>query len=731
MTRATILGDLKGGLIASPSCLAFSIANGALIYSGTLEPMLGRGIAAGLITTIVVSVLLALTSSFRPVIGTANSTTGAPLGAVLVGLAPSLVHLSPSAAMATVYVFIGLTTVAAGLTVAALGSAKLGKIVRFVPFPVVAGFMGVTGTLLLFGAVRLTTGVPIQMKRLPEFASPDKSALLALLIAFTAVMLVVTRRYKHPLVLPGMLVVTGVAVDLLVYATGHSVQEPPLTGLFLAPKAFSMADLPLVATMPSQAEWHLVWPLLGSIAAYVVLVVMATLLTNTGLEAALNVDADYNRELRVQGLAIATSGMLGGFVGNPSLGSTMAGVTTGATGRVAGLTNGVVMIVFFLVGLRILPFIPRFVIGGLLAQIGVWIIMNWCVATRTKVPLGEWCLILGIVGVTVCAGLVPAIISGLVGGCIVFAFDVSRVNIVQRSYGLDQQASPLVRSGEELAVLSTAGKRVQVIELSGTLFFGSAYQILTHVKHLLRGDKPKMIILDLINVRGCDSSTTAVLARMRRLLQRESVALAVAAGDDRIIGLLRTSNSIAKNDAVYMTLDQALEAAEDFVLTGSGQALQLPSVEDWLSHALGGRHLALSLLPALDCSDYAVGAYLCRQGEPTDSLLFIEDGRVEVLVGAEERCVRVFSHHTIAGEHGFILRQPRTASLKVARSARVWTLRRDSFESLKPDLVIALLCDVVRLQSERLAYATRLNAAKSLDRDYPVAISNQGDIQTA
>lgn len=75
-------------------------------------------------------------------------------------------------------------------------------------------------------------------------------------------------------------------------------------------------------------------------------------------------------------------------------------------------------------------------------------------------------------------------------------------------------------------------------------------------------------------------------------------------------------------------------------------------------------------------------------------------------------CVRVFGPRTIAGEQGFILPQPRSASLKVEESARIWSLARSTCDELlvtHSELVIALMGDIVRVQSQRLSFATRSN----------------------
>ena len=496
-TLAGLLGDVRGGLVASTTCLAFSVSNGALIYSAAVPALLGVGIAAGFLTTALSAIVIALTSTFRPVVATANSATAAPIGAIVVSTAPVLSHLPPETAAATIVALVAVVTSITGLALLLLGATKLGKIVRFLPFPVVAGFMGVTGALTALGSIRFGTGVRVTWADLPKFLEPNTAALLGLTVGFALLTRFVTRRFSHPLVLPGLLLAAIIVADTVVYAIGHSVEAPPLAGLFLIPRPEVHLGVKLFLAVPHDAHWGLIPPLFGSIAAYVILVVLATLLSSSGLEAALNVDADYDRELRSQGLACLVSSAGGGFVGNPSVGVTMAGIATGASGRAAGITNGLVMIVAALVALPLIAYVPRFVIAGLLGHVGLSIIMTWCVATRSKMPRGEWFVVVGIVAVTVWAGLVAAVLAGIVAGCVLFAIDVSRIDVVRREYGLDRRASPVVRPSEELAVLSSEGGRIRFIELSGMLFFGSAYQILARVQHLLVVDRPDTFVLDL------------------------------------------------------------------------------------------------------------------------------------------------------------------------------------------------------------------------------------------
>ena len=377
---------------------------------------------------------------------------------------------------------------------------------------------------------------------------------------------------------------------------------------------------------------------------------------------------------------------------------------------------GLTALIFLVLGQPLLPYIPRFVITGFLLEVGFWTVFAWCWNTRKQMSPGEYALVLAIVAITVWIGLVPAVLAGIVGGCILFALDLSRIDIVRRVYGLDMRASPLVRPREELAVLARDGNKVRFIELNGTLFFGSAYQMLSHLRRMIADAPPAQVVVDFTRVIGGDASTSALLARMRRLLADRGIGFAIAGARPALVAQLRSSGALNPDDIAYASRDEALEAKEAFILANFSQDESGPEpLADWLTEALGQPELAQALLPYLSGADYAPGDYLCREGEPTTTLIFIESGRVAVTVGSTdaEMIVRVFGPRTMAGEHGFVLRQPRTANLRVEQAARVWSLERRDFDVLsaqQPALVIALLEDIVKLQSERLAFATRQNA---------------------
>ena len=74
----------------------------------------------------------------------------------------------------------------------------MGKLIRFVPYPVVAGFLAATGWLIVSGAIRMATGVPISRVTLLSFAAPHTALLLGMTVPWAAALWLLTARFRGP-----------------------------------------------------------------------------------------------------------------------------------------------------------------------------------------------------------------------------------------------------------------------------------------------------------------------------------------------------------------------------------------------------------------------------------------------------------------------------------------------------------------------------------------------------
>ena len=223
-----------------------------------------------------------------------------------------------------------------------------------------------------------------------------------------------------------------------------------------------------------------------------------------------------------------------------------------------------------------------------------------------------------------------------------------------------------------------------------------------------------MVVFDFSAVTGIDSSAGSSLLRIEEMLRDRGISHVLVGISPDIHRVMDEAGALENGVIQLDSLDLALELGENALIDAEGRrTASYRPLPDWLAVALGGADQAGSLIAALEPAIYAEEGYLCRAGDPTDTLLFIERGRVSAEIqvpGHAPIRQRVFGANTVLGEVGFFLDAPRTTDLKVAGAATVWTLSRAAYERLSretPEVTTALLTYTVQIQAERLAFSSR------------------------
>jgi sulfate permease, SulP family len=708
------LRSIGGGLVASLLSLAYCLSYGALVFSGPLQPFLGQGVAAALITAAVTAPIVALGSSFRSAVAGPDSNTAALLAATMAFLAPTLALMRPDRALALALAVLGAATMLTAVALFLLGWRRAGRVVRYIPYPVVAGFLAATGWLMFSGAVNMASGVRLSWGTLSAFTDWQTVIVLGITVLWSAVLWFLTARWKHPVVLPLALVAATLATHAVLAVLGLPAAVIADWDLMFAVPRGGEPVVPLLTGDYFLIDWHMLLPVAGDIIAVAALAIISILLNSTSIELATGTNADLDRELRVQGLANAASAVAGGFVGHVSVSRTLVNVAAGGVSRLSGVVVGLTALAVLIGGAQVVSYVPRFVLSGLLLHLGARLIWEWGVLSYRGLPPREWIVVVAIVLITSNFGFLEALLFGMLAGCVIFAVDVSRIRVIRHHYGLDERPSSIVRSSEQSAYLLHHGGQVQVLELSGYLFFGSAYSLLERVNLLVAEYRLKTIIFDFSAVTGIDSSAGASFAKIRELLRKAGVRQVMAAMSPAAAEILSTSSGLDDEVVRHDQLDGALEAAEELVLVAHDAAGgKRRTMIDWLQDVIGMRAVAEELFGRMTPAPRSADGYLCRQGDPTDSLIFIERGPVSVILERQEQSdlrVRVFGDHTLVGEVGFFLEAPRSASLRAPDDAVAWALDRPAFDDFmqrRPEQALALAIHVIRLQSERLTFANR------------------------
>ena len=165
-----ILKDILGGSLASVLTVTFGLSYALLIFGGPLSPYLSYGVAATFISSAILAGVIAVGSSLPFAISGPDSSTAAMTGILASSMAERIIAADPSAALLTpVLITLAIATALTGIVLCCFGMTRMGRAIRYVPYPVVGGFLAATGCLILLGAVRVITGYRLQFSTLGQF----------------------------------------------------------------------------------------------------------------------------------------------------------------------------------------------------------------------------------------------------------------------------------------------------------------------------------------------------------------------------------------------------------------------------------------------------------------------------------------------------------------------------------------------------------------------------------
>jgi len=146
-----LLPALTAGLIAGILVIVTQVSLAALIYAGDLSGFLSRGLGFGLFACMLTAAVIALTSSLPGMVGLPQDIPAALLAVTAATVAVNMRGLEPQNIFVTVAVSIGLCSLLTALVALGLGAFRLGRLMRYIPYPVIGGFLAGTGWFLVRG----------------------------------------------------------------------------------------------------------------------------------------------------------------------------------------------------------------------------------------------------------------------------------------------------------------------------------------------------------------------------------------------------------------------------------------------------------------------------------------------------------------------------------------------------------------------------------------------------
>ena len=158
------------GTVCSILSIAYCLSYAALIFTGPLEHLLSYGIAVTFLSAAVGGAIVALRSSLPFAVAGPDSSISVVLAALVATLVQHLVASGSTDLLEPTLIAMALATALTGLLLCVLGFTHAGRAIRFVPYPVIGGFLGATGWLLITGAVQVVTDQRPTLANIGAFA---------------------------------------------------------------------------------------------------------------------------------------------------------------------------------------------------------------------------------------------------------------------------------------------------------------------------------------------------------------------------------------------------------------------------------------------------------------------------------------------------------------------------------------------------------------------------------
>jgi sulfate permease, SulP family len=564
----SVLRGIWAALLTAVLTVSFVISFTTIIYGGSLAPLLETGLGLSLLGATLMCGVGGFFYSFRGTICHPQDVTAIVLAVSASAMAEAWPADQGDSLMATIAMLIAVTTAFSGLVALGFGLLRLGFLARFIPYPVIGGFLAATGYLLLTGAIGMGLGTRVTVWTLAPLLEPATLPLWLPWILIGGGIALAARWIRSDQLLPLVLLLALAGFYAILYVTGMDLQEAEDAGLLLGPFDTGGFFQALTLSLVLDADPWAILSAAPTIMVVALLTILGTLLNATGLELALNRDLDLEKDLRATGIANIAGALGGGMTGYQMIPGTMLGQRMGLGSVLPGLSAAAGCLLIFIYGATLLSALPAGLFVAVIAYLGLDLLITWLWIRRRQFSLTDYSLVLLILVVAATSGIFRALGIGILAAAAMFIVSFARVNVVRLRSTLASRRSLVERSSAEVNYLMQVGHQAVVIELSGFLFFGTANALVDRVHaELSRKRTPRFVVIDFGRIHGLDASAAYSLGKLSRLCTEAGIRL-IFSGLPRFQEARYREIAGAADRALFTdTLDEALQSLESELLS--------------------------------------------------------------------------------------------------------------------------------------------------------------------
>jgi len=722
LQKDKLSGDFWGGFAAMLVALPSAIAFGVIIYAAIGPSYASLGAIAGILGATALGL-------FAPVLGGTNrliTAPCAPAAAVMAAFAIDAVNKGiPAGSVVLLLTVLGLLT---GIIQFFLGRVRVGSFIKYIPYPVVSGYLSGVGLIIIGSQLPKILGAPEHISWWQVLNSPGLWQWQALVVGAVTVLAMLAAGKITKLV-PAAIV--GLLAGVLAYF-GISLIDPSL---------LTTAGNPLIiGRLPGEAHGLLDaitgrWLEIGELkvsqvaSLFLPALTLAVLLSIDTLKTCVVLDAmtrsrhDSNRELVAQGVANVASACIGGMPGAGQMGATMVNLSSGGQTRMSGVFEGVLALLAFVLLGWLVAWIPVAALAGILIIVGVRMIDRKSFSLlRSRLTIFDFLVIAAVVVTAVTTSLIMASGIGIALAMLLFIREQLTSTVIHRKTHGDQVFARRRRSQQEMKLLEQQGDHTVILELQGSLFFGTKDQLYGALESELT--KCTYFILDMRRVQGVDVSVAQVLNQLRETIVESKGYLIFTDLPQNLpngrniegffaqMGITTGSEHVKvfpRRDDAQMWVEQQILGIENQAAQDEDETLlDLEEMELFKDHKI---ETVRAIEARLESRSYKAGEKIYAVGDHGDRLFLIRRGTVQMMLpseGATSHHLATYGRGDFFGGLSFLDGQRRGNEAISQTDTDLFMLRREAFDRLEEQhkrFAQNLIETITRILAMRLRYS--------------------------
>ena len=723
---ANLTADVAGGTTASMVALPEAIAYGTIVFAPLGPEFVSLGVIAGLLSLCISNLVTATCGGVQIL----NSGPYSLTSLMLASSVTIIASMVPGSNIASVIGLLLLVVFFCGLFQIAFGLLRFGHLVKYIPYPVISGLFNGTAILICLGQILPMLGVYKGNSSLSDLADIQPLTFFVGLVTIFFISFGPKLTQKIPS--PFLGIAAGTSLYYLLKSFGVNSGLGGTIGFIPLTIPTPKYCLEFVDILFFRGFYTILPDLIFLSFSIAVFASFQSLIASISADDLLRKNSDTNRELIGQGLGNIVSSFFGGIVSAGSRPRTTVNYLYGGRTNRSRLASGLFALIILMIISPLVAKLPKIVLAGTVMALAFKVFDSWSIrllsllSFKTKgarYVLVDLVIVILVTFTMVVFGVFKAVAAGLFISVSFFIVRMGK-NVVRRQYNGKRVRSNIHRSLQEIDYLEKHGDKIMLLELEGSLFFGTSDKVAGIIYDLIE-TKIEYIIVDLSHVSDIDSTGANILTRISDRCREKNKAMFLSSvgsvkNHDALSAMLALSSEGANEEnscRCFDTIDDAFGLAEDRILDkpfGRDRYYkqlplsQLDVLLDFSQEELD------TLRQYLTREDYQAGEVVFEQGTSGDRVFFLVRGRAQLIIDLQNSEGRsktaTICPGTIFGEMAIIDHGLRSSNIVAETDMSCYFLsdsRLDQLSDEHPGLSHKLLLGFARELSKRIRIANR------------------------